>query len=138
MQSSSLYYIQLDDCLVKGFRLNEGIPRRLAGACPVPPLRYRRAQGAQYRIINRCREAPPCGRVASQLPLPSLIQGGQSEERYNYIKLYGPYGYLSVLKGGRIFSMTLYRRVDNKSPANFQPPKRPSLILAMISLHAFS
>jgi len=104
MQSSSLYYIQLDDCLVKGFRLNRGIPPRLAGACLVPSMRQRQDQGAQNRIINHCLEAPPSGRVASQLPLPSLIQGGQSEEHDNYIKLYGPYGYLSVLKGGHIFS----------------------------------
>ena len=43
------------------------------------------------------------------------------------------------LKKNKDFSpMTLYRWVNNKSPANFQPLKRPSLILAMISLHALS
>jgi len=37
-----------------------------------------------------------------------------------------------------IFVNRFHSWVDHKSPANFQPLKRPSLILAMISLHAFS
>jgi len=41
----------------------------MAGTCPVPPLRDRRGQGAQYKMRLPCREAPSC------LPRPNGVGG---------------------------------------------------------------
>ena len=44
--------------------MGKGMDRNWAGTCPVPLWRDARGQGAQYKAIIHCREAPalPAGR----------------------------------------------------------------------------